>query len=82
MIRYEVSRGTADWYKATANCPDYPWIVEKVLEYGERYPIATFLNKDDAANCLHTLKVSLEVLRGASVMEDRQWQEEESKSAV
>lgn len=80
MIRYEVSRGTCDWYKRDAMCPDYPWIVEKVMSYGERTTIGTFLEKDDAHRCLDSLKVSLEVLRGARVMEDSEWPEEASSS--
>jgi len=68
-VTYQMIRGTASYYMASAGLPDEPWLVEKVLKAGESYLIGTFLDRQDAVRCLDSLRASLEVARGATVTE-------------
>lgn len=68
-MTFQLSRGTASYYKAAPDFPDYPWLVEKVLKTGESYTIGTFLRREDAEVCLNSLRPSMEVARGATVTE-------------
>jgi hypothetical protein len=67
-VTYQISRGTSRFLNSPLE-PDYPWLVEKVLDPGESYLIGSFIHYEDAVKCLHSLRSSMEVARGALVTE-------------
>lgn len=58
-MRFEVNEGNRPFW---GNNP--PWMVEKILVPGERYLVACFETRDDAAECLNVMNKSIEVKRG------------------
>jgi len=59
-MHFEVSKGSGFFWGNPA-----PWLVERVLIPGERYLIAVYDTKDEAAECLEVIKKSVEAKRGA-----------------
>jgi hypothetical protein len=68
-VTYQITRGTASYYRGHPDFPDEPWMVEKVLCPGEAYTIATFVERADAEACWNSLRPSMEVGRGATLTE-------------
>lgn len=63
-MRFEMTRATSTYYQVPA------WLVERVLDPGERYLIARFENEYRAHACLESLRPSIEVQQGAEVFRE------------
>lgn len=68
-MTYQLVRGTASYYFKHPEFPEAPWIVEKVLRPGEAHTLGTFMRREDAEACWHSLRSSMEVSRGATLTE-------------